>query len=103
VTLPYRRPGLFAAAVLAVLTSLLAPVAAFAAVANETTLTVTFVDAVTLLPVDRAAVHVTAHQDGAVIAEADGETDGAGISVLINLPRETSEGRVVTLDVTAHK
>jgi hypothetical protein len=103
VTLPYRRPGLLVAAVLAVLASLLAPVTAFAAVANETTLTVTFVDGVTLLSVDRAAVHVTAHQDGAVIAEVDGETDAAGISVLINLPHETGEGGVVTLDVTAHK
>ena len=102
-TLPYRRPGLLVAAGLAVLASLLAPVTAFAAVANETTLTVTFVDGVTLLSVDRAAVHVTVHQDGAVIAEVDGETDAAGISVLINLPHETGEGGVVTLDVTAHK
>src|SRR4029078_633162 len=103
VTLPYRRAGLLVAAVLAVLASLLAPVTAFAAVANETTLTVTFVDGVTLLSVDRAAVHVSAHQDGALMAEVDGETDAAGISVLINLPHETGEGGVVTLDVTAHK
>jgi len=99
----YRRPGLLVAAVMAVAAALLAPVTAFAAVANETTLTVTFVDAVTLLSVDRAAVHVTAHQDGAVIAEVDGETDAAGISVLINLPHETGEGGPVTLDVVAHK
>jgi hypothetical protein len=99
----YRRPGLLVAAVVAVAAALLAPVTAFAAVANETTLTVTFVDAVTLLSVDRAAVHVTAHQDGAVIAEVDGETDAAGISVLINLPHETGEGGPVTLDVVAHK
>jgi hypothetical protein len=103
VTLPYRRPGLLVAGVLAVLASLLAPVTASAAVANETTLTVTFVDAVTLLSVDRAAVHVTARQDGAVIVEVDGETDATGISVLINLPHETGEGGAVTLDVTAHK
>ena len=99
----YRRPGLLVAAVMAVAAALLAPVTAFAAVANQTTLTVTFVDAVTLLSVDRAAVHVTAHQDGAVIAEVDGETDAAGISVLINLPHETGEGGPVTLDVVAHK
>jgi hypothetical protein len=99
----YRRPGLLGAAVVAVAAALVAPVTAFAAVANETTLTVTFVDAVTLLSVDRAAVHVTAHQDGAVIAEVDGETDAAGISVLINLPHETGEGGPVTLDVAAHK
>ena len=99
----YRRPGLLVAAVVAVAAALLAPVTAFAAVANETALTVTFVDAVTLLSVDRAAVHVTAHQDGAVIAEVDGETDAAGISVLINLPHETGEGGPVTLDVVAHK
>jgi len=99
----YRRPGLLVAAVMAVAAALLAPVTAFAAVANETTLTVTFVDAVTLLSVDRAAVHVTAHQDGAMIAEVDGETDAAGVSVLINLPHETGEGGPVTLDVVAHK
>jgi hypothetical protein len=99
----YRRPGLLVAAVIAVAAALLAPVTAFAAVANETTLTVTFVDAVTLLSVDRAAVHVTAHQDGAVIAEVDGETDAAGTAVLINLPHETGEGGPVTIDVVAHK
>jgi len=103
VILRYRRLGLLAAGSLAVVAGVLAPAAAFAAVANETTLTVTFVDAATLLSVDRAAVHVTARQDGAVIAEVDGETDAAGISVLINLPHETGEGGVVTLDVTAHK
>jgi len=103
VILRYRRPGLLVAGVLAVVAGLLAPAAALAAVANETTLTVTFVDAASLLSVDRAAIHVTAHQDGAVIGEFDGETDAAGIGVLINLPRETGEGGVVTLDVVAHK
>ena len=99
----YRRPGLLVAAVAALAAALLVPSFALAAVANEATLTVRFVDAVTLLSVDRAAVHVTAHQDGAVIAEVDGETDAAGISVLINLPHETGEGGPVTLDVVAHK
>ena len=88
----YRRPGLLVAAVAALAAALLVPSFALAAVANETTLTVRFVDAVALLPVDRAAVHVTAHQDGAVIDEVDGETDAAGVSVLINLPHETGEG-----------
>ena len=46
---------------------------------------------------------MTAHQDGAVIDEVDGETDAAGVSVLINLPHETGEGGPVTLDVVAHK
>ncbi len=99
----YRRPGLLVAAVAALAAALLVPSFALAAVANETTLTVRFVDAVSLLSVDRAAVHVTAHQDGAVIDEVDGETDAAGVSVLINLPHETGEGGPVTLDVVAHK
>ena len=99
----YRRPGLLVAAVAALAAALLVPSFALAAVANEATLTVRFVDAVALLPVDQAAVHVTAHQDGAVIDEVDGETDAAGVSVLINLPHETGEGGPVTLDVVAHK
>ena len=99
----YRRPGLLVAAVAALAAALLVPSFAFAAVANETTLTVRFVDTVTLLSVDRAAVHVTAHQDGAVIGEVDGETDAAGVSVLINLPHETGEAGPVTLDIVAHK
>lgn len=99
----YRRPGLLVAAVAALAAALLVPSFALAAVANETTLTVRFVDAVALLPVDRAAVHVTAHQDGAVIDEVDGETDAAGVSVLISLPHEMGDGGPVTLDVVAHK
>ena len=99
----YRRPGLLFAAVAALAAALLVPSFALAAVANEATLTVRFVDAVTLLSVDRAAVHVTAHQDGAVIGEVDGETDAAGVSVLINLPHETGEAGPVTLDIVAHK
>ena len=38
-----------------------------------------------------------------MIDEVDGETDAAGVSVLINLPHETGEGGPVTLDVVAHK
>lgn len=99
----YRRPGLVVAAVAALAAALLVPSFALAAVANETTLTVRFVDAVALLAVDQATVHVTAHQDGAVIGEVDGETDAAGAAVLANLPHETGEGGPVTLDIVAHK
>ena len=99
----YRRSfGLVA--VLASLAGLAAaPAGALAAVAPDATLTVHFADAVTLLAIDRAQVHVTARQDGAVIGEFEGETDAAGIAVLINLPHETGEGGPVTLDVVAHK
>ena len=98
--LRYRPIGLLAAvAVLA----LAGPASAFAAVAPEATLTVHFADAVTLLAIDGAAVHVTAHQAGAVIGVFDGQTDAAGIAVLSDLPHETGEGGLVTLDVVAHK
>jgi hypothetical protein len=103
VILRYRRPWLIAAGLLAVVLGLVAPAAAFAAVANDAALTVTFVDAVTLLPVDGAAVHVTAHQDGAVLAEFDATTDASGVAVLAGLPRETAEAGAVTVDVVAHK
>jgi hypothetical protein len=82
---------------------LVAPAAAFAAVANDAALTVTFVDAVSLLPVDGAAVHVTAHRDGAVVAEFDATTDASGVAVVADLPRETGEAGAVTVDVVAHK
>lgn len=101
--LRYRRPGLLVACVLALLAALLAPAGALAAVANETALTVRFVDSVTLLPVDGAAVRVTAHQDGAAIGEFDGTTDATGLAVLAHLPHETGDGGAVTLDVVAHK
>jgi hypothetical protein len=112
VTHRYRRPGLlfgrvasFAsiAAVAGLVASLAAPGPALAAVSPETTLTVQYVDSGTLLPVGHAAIQVTARQDGAVIAEFSGETDAAGTAVLADLPRETGEGGVVTLDVVAHK
>ena len=71
---------------------------------TTTTLTVRFVDAVALLPVDRAAVHVTAHQDGAVIDEVDGETDAAGVVGADRACRtRPASGGPVTLDVVAHK
>jgi hypothetical protein len=103
VILRYRRPWLFVTAVIAVVAGLLAPAATFAAVATDATLTVTFVDATNLLPVDGATVHVTAHQDGAVIGEFSATTDGAGVAVVANVPHETGEGGAVTLDVAAHK
>lgn len=99
----YRRPASLLAALGVVAAVLAAPSAALAAPAPESTLTVHFVDAVTLLAIDRASVQVTAHQDGAVIGEFSGETDAAGVAVLIDLPHETGEGGVVTLDVVAHK
>ena len=101
--LRYRHPGLFAAAVLAVIAGLVAPAAALAAVETDASVTVTFVDAVSLLPVDGATVHVTAHQDDAVIAELDATTDASGVAVIAGVPRETGEGGVVTIDVVAHK
>jgi hypothetical protein len=96
----YRRLWLLAGIVAGLVA---APASALAAVAPEVTLTVHFADAVTLLAIDRADIHVTAHQDGAVIGEFDGETDAAGIAVLSDLPRETGEGGPVTLDIVAHK
>jgi hypothetical protein len=96
----YRRLWLLAGIVAGLVA---APAGALAAVVPEATLTVHFADAATLLAIDRADIHVTAHQDGAVIGEFDGETDAAGIAVLIDLPYETGEGGVVTLDIVAHK
>jgi hypothetical protein len=99
----YRRPASIVAALACFLAFVAAPAGALAAPVAETTLTVHFVDAVTLLAIDRADVHVTARQDGAVVGEFDGQTDAAGVAVLIDLPHEAGEGGVVTLDVSAHK
>lgn len=99
----YRRTWVLVAVLAGVAGLVAAPAGALAAVAPDATLTVRFVDAVTLLAIDRAAIHVTAHQDGAVIGEFDGETDATGIAVLIDLPREAGEGGAVRLDVIAHK
>ena len=96
----YRRLWLL----LAVLASLLAaPSGALAAVETDAVLTVHFVDAETLLPVDGAAVHVTASQGDIVIAEFDATTDADGAAVVAALPRETGEGDLVLVDVTAVK
>jgi hypothetical protein len=96
----YRRLWLL----VAVVASLLAgPAGALAAVETDTVLTVRFVDAETLLPVDGAAVHVTASQGAIVIAEFDVTTDADGLAVVAALPRETGEGDPVVVDVTATK
>jgi hypothetical protein len=72
-------------------------------IAFEATLTVRFTDAVTLLPVDAAAVHVTARQADAVVGEYDGTTDADGVAVLTGLPIETGDGPAVRLGVVADK
>jgi len=110
----YRRLWLLAGVLAGVL---LAPGAALAAdepspevivdapnLVNETTLTVRFVDVVTLLPVDGAHVHVVARQLDVVLGEYDAQTDADGVAVLEELPFEAGfapEG--VRLDVTASK
>lgn len=99
----YRRPWLLVGVLGAVFGMLLAPAATLAAVEADATLTVRYVDSVTLLPIDGAAVHVTARQGGAVIAEFDATTDADGGAVLTTLPRESGEASPVTIDVTAHK
>lgn len=74
-----------------------------ASVAFDATVTVRFVDAVTLLPVDGAAVHVIVHQADVVIGEYDAMTDGDGSAVLAGLPIETGDGPTISLDVAADK
>ena len=78
------------------------PVAS-ASVAFEATLTVRFVDAVTLLPVETAAVHVTARQADAIVGEYEATTDAEGTAVLTALPIETGDGPPVRLRVVADK
>jgi len=80
-----------------------APVGARAAVENDAVVTVTFVDAVTLLPVEGATVHVKAHQGDTVLAELSAMTDASGIAVIPAVPRETGEGDPVAIDVSASK
>ena len=74
-----------------------------ATVAFEATLTVRFTDAVTLLPVDAAAVHVTARQADAIVGEYDGTTDAEGTAVLTGLPIEIDDGPAIRLAVVADK
>lgn len=74
-----------------------------ATVAFEATLTVRFTDAVTLLPVGAAQVHVTARQANAIVGEYDASTDAEGTAVLTGLPIETGDGPPVRLTVLADK
>ena len=107
-----RRFGLFAAIVIVAMTGPAVVAAAEpppvvvvdeSSVVFEAVLTVHDTDAVTLLPVDGASVHVTAHQGDAILGTYDGTTDAAGVAVLEGLPYETGSGPVVTLDVDATK
>jgi hypothetical protein len=96
----YRRHWLF----VGVLAGLLAaPAGASAAVLPDATLTVQFTDAVTLLPVDGAAVHVTARQDDQAVGEYDATTDADGSAILAGLPIDDGEGAAVVLDVVVDK
>jgi hypothetical protein len=81
----------------------LAPAGALAAVQPDAVLTVRYTDAVTLLPVAEASVHVTARQGDAVIGQFDATTDADGAVVLPGVPLETGEGPAVVLDVEANK
>lgn len=74
-----------------------------ATVAFEATLTVRFVDAVTLLPVEAADVRVTARQADALVGEYEATTDAEGTAVLTALPIETGDGPPVRLRVVADK
>ena len=74
-----------------------------ASVAFEATVTVRFVDAVTLLPVEAADVHVTARQMDALVGEYEATTDADGTAVLTALPIETGDGPAVRLRVVADK
>ena len=96
----YRRHWLL----VGVLAGLLAaPGGASAAVLPDAVLTVQYTDAVTLLPVDGATVHVTARQDDKVIGEYDATTDADGSAVLTGLPIDDGEGAAVVVDVVVDK
>jgi hypothetical protein len=107
----YRRVGLFAVVVILAMTGPAVVAAAEpppvvideSTVVYEAVLTVHDTDAVTLLPVDGASVHVTAHQGETVLGEYDATTDADGVAILEALPHETGDGPIVTLDVEATK
>ncbi|HEX5013954.1 MAG TPA: hypothetical protein VFV72_07300 [Candidatus Limnocylindrales bacterium] len=80
-----------------------APVGARAAVETDATVTVTFVDGVTLLPVEGAAVLVKARQGDTVLAELTATTDASGVAVVEAVPREAGEGDAVVVDVSASR
>jgi hypothetical protein len=82
---------------------LAAPAGASAAVQPDAVLTVRYTDAVTLLPVDGAAVTVTAWQGGELLAELSGTTGADGVALVEGLPIETGEGAPVVVDVVVDK
>ena len=82
---------------------LVAPMSALAAVDTDAVVTVKFVDAETLLPVDGAPVKVRATQGETVVAELEATTDDTGTAVVSAVPRETGDGEPVLLEVTAQK
>jgi hypothetical protein len=100
----YRRGGILAAIVVTIATA--APGAVFAAdpaVEYDATITVRYVDAVMLLPVDSAAVVVTARQGEADLGSYTGTTDAAGVAGVGGLPRAIGDGAPVRLGIVADK
>ena len=96
----YRRPLLLVGVIAGLLA---APAGAFAAVQPDAVLTVRYTDAVTLLPVEGAAVTVTAWQGDEVVAELVSTTGADGTAVVEGLPIETGEGDPVVVDVVVDK
>lgn len=96
----YRRPLLLVGVIAGLLA---APAGASAAVLPDAVVTVQFTDAVTLLPVDGAAVHVTARQADQVLGEYDATTGADGSAVLTGLPIEDGDGVAVVIDVVVDK
>jgi hypothetical protein len=96
----YRRLWLLAGLLAAFVA---APVGARAAVETDAVVTVTFVDGVTLLPVEGATVLVKARQGETLLAELTATTDASGLAVVNAVPRETGEGAAVVIDVSASK
>ena len=98
--LRYRRPLLLVGVIAGLLA---APAGAFAAVQPDAVLTVRYTDAVTLLPVEGAAVTVTAWQGDEIVAELAATTGADGSAVVEGLPIETGEGDPVVVDVVVDK
>jgi hypothetical protein len=96
----YRRPLLLVGVIAGLLA---APAGASAAVQPDAVLTVRYTDAVTLLPVDGAAVTVTAWQGDELLAELSGTTGADGVALVEGLPIETGEGAAVVVDVVVDK
>jgi len=96
----YRRHLLLVGVIAGLLA---APAGASAAVQPDAVLTIRYTDAVTLLPVEGAAVTVTAHQGDELLAELSGTTGADGVAVVSGLPIETGEGAGVVVDVVVDK